>query len=111
LQLVIRDVSFDLEVDADALIAGADAVVEIEETASAIASGGNTPLDSMPSWLRVVMQTSPSTHFVSFAEAILYRGAGLDVVWPQFLVVAVVGGLFLGLSLVRFRKVASAAIA
>ncbi|TSD84045.1 ABC transporter permease [Mycobacterium sp. KBS0706] len=74
-------------------------------------SGGNTPLDSMPSWLRVVMQTSPSTHFVSFAEAILYRGAGLDVVWPQFLVVAVVGGLFLGLSLVRFRKVASAAIA
>jgi len=74
-------------------------------------SGGNTPLDSMPSWLRVVMQTSPSTHFVSFAEAILYRGAGLDVVWPQFLAVAVVGGLFLGLSLVRFRKVASAAIA
>jgi ABC-2 type transport system permease protein len=30
---------------------------------------------------------SPSTHFVSFAQSILYRGAGLGVVWPQFLAV------------------------
>jgi ABC-2 type transport system permease protein len=74
-------------------------------------SGGNTPLESMPSWLRIVMQASPSTHFVSFAEAILYRGAGLDVVWPRFLAVAAVGGLFLALALMRFRKVASAAVA
>jgi len=74
-------------------------------------SGGNTPLESMPPWLQVVMQASPSTHFVSFAEAILYRGAGIAVVWPQFLAVAVIGGLFLALALFRFRKVASAAVA
>lgn len=73
-------------------------------------SGGNTPLESMPPWLRVVMQASPSTHFVNFAEAILYRGAGIDVVWPQFLAVALIGGLFLALALVRFRRVASAAV-
>jgi ABC-2 type transport system permease protein len=73
-------------------------------------SGGNTPLESMPPWLQVVMQASPSTHFVSFAEAILYRGAGIEVVWPQFLVVAVIGGLFLTLALSRFRRVASAAV-
>ena len=57
-------------------------------------SGSNTPLESMPPWLRTLMQASPSTHFVSFAQAILYRGAGLDVVWPQFLAVALIGGLF-----------------
>ena len=51
-------------------------------------SGSNTPLESMPPFLRTVMQASPSTHFVSFAQAILYRGAGFDVVWPQFLAVA-----------------------
>jgi len=73
-------------------------------------SGGNTPLESMPAWLRVMMQASPSTHFVSFAEAILYRGAGIEVVWPQFLAVAVIGGLFLTLALSRFRRVASAAV-
>ena len=70
-------------------------------------SGGNTPLESMPPWLATVMQASPSTHFVSFAQAILYRGAALDVVWPQFLAVALIGGLFFGLALLRFRSVAA----
>ncbi|MGZ3361351.1 MAG: ABC transporter permease [Xanthobacteraceae bacterium] len=68
-------------------------------------SGSNTPLESMPPFLRTVMQASPSTHFVSFAQAILYRGAGFDTVWPQFLAVALIGGLFLGLALLRFRRV------
>ena len=72
-------------------------------------SGGNTPLESMPPWLATVMQASPSTHFVSFAQSILYRGAGLDVVWPQFLAVAVVGGLFFGFAILRFRAVAGQA--
>ena len=48
-------------------------------------SGANTPLESMPPWLATAMQASPSTHFVSFAQSILYRGAGIDVVWPEFL--------------------------
>jgi ABC-2 type transport system permease protein len=68
-------------------------------------SGANTPLESMPPWLATAMQASPSTHFVSFAQAILYRGAGLDVVWPQFVAVALIGGLFFALALLRFRSV------
>lgn len=72
-----------------------------------ILSGSNTPLESMPRVLQIVMQASPSTHFVSFAQAILYRGAGLDVVWPEFLIVVLTGGLFLGLALLRFRRVSS----
>ena len=74
-------------------------------------SGSSTPLESMPLILQVVMQASPSTHFVTFAQAILYRGAGIDVVWPQFLSVAVIGALFLGLALLRFRKTAVAGVA
>jgi ABC-2 type transport system permease protein len=69
-------------------------------------SGSNTPLESMPHWLATVMQASPSTHFVSFAQAILYRGAGIDVVWPHFVFVALVGSLFFGLAILRFRSVA-----
>ena len=69
-----------------------------------ILSGSNTPLESMPQWLATAMQASPSTHFVSFAQAILYRGAGLDVVWPQFLAVAAIGGLFFVVALIRFRR-------
>jgi ABC-2 type transport system permease protein len=73
-----------------------------------ILSGGSTPIESMPPLLQYLMQASPSTHFVSFAQAILYRGAGFAVVWPRFLVVAVIGGLFFGLALMRFRRVAAA---
>ena len=68
-------------------------------------SGGNTPLESMPAFLRTLMQASPSTHFVSFAQAILYRGAGLDVVWPHFLAVLLIGGVFFALAVLRFRRV------
>ncbi|MBV8574045.1 MAG: ABC transporter permease [Acetobacteraceae bacterium] len=72
-------------------------------------SGSNTPLESMPAWLATLMQVSPATHFVSFAQAILYRGAGFAVVWPEFLAVALMGGLFFALALLRFRKVAALA--
>lgn len=70
-------------------------------------SGTNTPLESMPTWLATIMQASPSTHFVSFAQAILYRGAGFDVVWPQYVVVAGIGGLFFVAALLRFRRSAA----
>ncbi|MDQ0391068.1 ABC transporter permease [Labrys monachus] len=72
-------------------------------------SGSNTPLESMPPALRTIMNASPSTHFVSFAQAILYRGAGFDVVWPDYLFVAFVGGLFLFAALMRFRAVTAQA--
>ncbi len=73
-------------------------------------SGSNTPLESMPHWLATVMQASPSTHFVSFAQAILYRGAGFDVVWPQFVFVAVVGAVFLAIAILRFRSTSAQAV-
>lgn len=70
-------------------------------------SGSNTPLESMPPFLRMVMQASPSTHFVSYAQAILYRGAGFDVVWPQFAMTALIAAVFLTLALLRFRLVSA----
>jgi ABC-2 type transport system permease protein len=67
-------------------------------------SGGNTPLDSMPPAMQALMQFSPATHFVSFSQAILYRGAGLDVVWVDFAASAALGALFFLGALSRFRK-------
>jgi ABC-2 type transport system permease protein len=70
----------------------------------AMTSGSNTPLESMPPWLATALQVSPTVHFVSFAQAILYRGAGLAVVWPQFLATGLIGALVLALVLLRFRR-------
>jgi ABC-2 type transport system permease protein len=70
-------------------------------------SGGMTPYESMPGAVRWAMQVAPTTHFVALAQAILYRGAGIDVVWPQFLIIAGIGAVLLLLAHARFRHTIS----
>lgn len=70
-------------------------------------SGGMTPRESMPEIVRVIMAGAPTTHFVSFAQAILYRGADLSIVWPQFAAIALIGTVFFVASLRRFRSAVS----
>jgi ABC-2 type transport system permease protein len=50
------------------------------------------------------MLAAPNTHFVMLAQAILYRGAGLAAVWPQFLAIAAIGTALFALALARFRR-------
>jgi ABC-2 type transport system permease protein len=66
-------------------------------------SGSTTPIESMPVWLQNIMQLAPSTHFVAFSQAILYRGAGPDIVWSDMLVMALLGAVFFFIALKRFR--------
>jgi len=72
-----------------------------------ILSGGTTPRESMPQIVQDIMLVAPTTHFVSMAQAILFRGAGFDVVWPQFLALACIGTILFSLALLRFRKTIS----
>jgi ABC-2 type transport system permease protein len=58
----------------------------------------------MPEFAQNVMLAAPTTHFVSASQAILYRGAGLEVVWPQFLALVAIGMVFFIVALTRFRK-------
>lgn len=67
-------------------------------------SGGSTPVESQPRWLQSLTYLLPARHFVSFSQVIIYRGGGLDAVWRQFLMVAVIGLGFFAYSLVLFRK-------
>lgn len=71
-------------------------------------SGGMTSRESMPQFVQDIMQTMPTTHFVSLAQAILYRGADFLIVWPQFIYLIIIGGAFFGAALLRFRKTISA---
>lgn len=70
-------------------------------------SGGSTPRESMPQFVQNLMLAAPTTHFVSAAQAILYRGASIDVVWPQFLAILAIGSALFFASLARFRKTIS----
>ena len=69
-----------------------------------ILSGGTTPRESMPELVQQIMLAAPTTHFVALAQAILYRGAGLPIVWPYMLAIAGIGTLFFVAALSRFRK-------
>lgn len=67
-------------------------------------SGSTTPRESMPELVQTIMLAAPTTHFVAFAQAILYRGAGFGIVWPQFLALLAIGSVFFVLALARFRR-------
>ncbi|KXJ65719.1 hypothetical protein AXY46_15155 [Achromobacter xylosoxidans] len=70
-------------------------------------SGGTTPRESMPAFVQNIMLAAPTTHFVELGQAILYRGAGISVVWQPFLALALIGAVLFALSLARFRKTLS----
>jgi len=70
-------------------------------------SGNSTPRESMPELVQYIMLAAPTTHFVALGQAILYRGAGITVVWPQFLALAGIGAAFFMIALSRFRSTIS----
>jgi ABC-2 type transport system permease protein len=67
-------------------------------------SGGSTPVESQPRWLQYLTFFLPSRHFISFSQVIIYRGGGFRAVWPNFLMVTVIGLAFFTYSLALFRK-------
>ena len=67
-------------------------------------SGGMTPVESQPPWLQAITFFLPSRHFVSVAQAIVYRGAGFELVWASFLTVAVIALTFFFAALALFRR-------
>lgn len=66
-------------------------------------SGGVTPRESMPEFVQHIMLGAPTTHFTALAQAILYRGAGIDIVWPQLAAIVGLGLVFFVVALLRFR--------
>jgi len=69
-----------------------------------VLSGSLTPQASMPILVQKIMLLAPTSHFVTMAQAILYRGAGLSIVWPQFLAIFGIGSLFFFAALISFRR-------
>ncbi|HEX5531543.1 MAG TPA: ABC transporter permease, partial [Methylomirabilota bacterium] len=70
----------------------------------AMLSGALTPIEAMPKWIQPVTLLNPIAHFASVARAVLVKGAGLDVVYPQLLALAVLAGALVAVSAWRFRS-------
>lgn len=67
-------------------------------------SGGISPIESQPPLVQPITWFLPSRHYMAFAQAVIFRGAGLDIVWPQIIMVGSLGFAFFAASLVLFRR-------
>lgn len=67
-------------------------------------SGGMGAVESQPDIVQKLTLALPSRHFLAFAKAVAFRGAGIAVVWPQLLLMAGLGAAFFGASLALFRR-------
>jgi len=70
-------------------------------------SGANTPLDAMPEFLQRLMLISPTTHFVAYVQSLVFRGAGLDLLWHHLAATLGLGALAFGLALARLGQTVS----
>lgn len=68
-----------------------------------VLSGAMTPRESMPQIIQDIMLLAPNTHFVILAQAVLFRGAQIEVVWPQLLALLIIAAVLFSLALQRFR--------
>lgn len=67
-------------------------------------SGGISPVESQPQLIQYATWFLPSRHYISFAQAIIHRGADFSIVWQEFATVFLMGIVFVTGSLLLFRR-------
>jgi ABC-2 type transport system permease protein len=67
-------------------------------------SGFAFPIESMPGWVQYLTYANPLRYFLVIIRGVFLKGNALDILWPQMLALAILGGFMLLLSSLRFRK-------
>jgi ABC-2 type transport system permease protein len=67
-------------------------------------SGFTFPIRNMPEPIQWLTFLNPLRYFMDIVRGVFLKGAGLDVLWPQMICLAVFGVVILGLSANRFHK-------
>jgi len=62
------------------------------------------PLSSIPWSIRWISYLFPLTYYTTISKGIMLRGAGMDSLWPQYLVLAVMAVLIFSAAVLRFRR-------
>ena len=67
-------------------------------------TGYAAPVESMPQVLQIFANIIPAHHWLTILRGVLLKGAGLDVLWPNVLALAILGILIVTFSLQFVRK-------
>jgi len=67
-------------------------------------SGFGTPISSMPPWFQKLTYLDPLRYYMIVLRSVYLKGVGFDVLWPQFVGMAVFAVALLSVSILRFHK-------
>jgi ABC-2 type transport system permease protein len=67
-------------------------------------SGFAFPIANMPPVIQWVTYLNPMRYFLEIVRAVFLKGVGLEILWPKFVALAVLGVAILGINSVRFHK-------
>ena len=67
-------------------------------------SGFAFPIENMPESIQYLTWLNPLRHYLVIIRGIFLKGIGIDVLWPQVAVLAVLGSSILAIAVYRFRK-------
>ncbi len=67
-------------------------------------SGLMFPIENMPRWIQAMTYAVPLRYYATILRAIMLKGAGLSLLWPQALALLAFGLGVLGIASARFRK-------
>jgi len=66
-------------------------------------SGGLTPIESQPEIIQPLTWLLPSRHYMDLSQAVVFRSASINLVWPQLTIIIALGAAFFIASLAMFR--------
>ena len=67
-------------------------------------SGAIAPIESMPTLFQYLSWFNPLRHFVTITRGLLLKGVGIEVLWPNVLMLAIFAVVLLTISINRFRS-------
>ncbi len=67
-------------------------------------SGFAFPIENMPEWIQYLTYANPLRYFLVIIRGVFLKANTIDILWPQMVALAILGGLMIVLSSLRFQK-------
>lgn len=67
-------------------------------------SGFAFPISTMPMWLQDLTYLNPLRYFLVVLRGTYLKGVGMEILWPQMLLMTALGGSLLTIAVLRFHK-------
>lgn len=67
-------------------------------------SGGNFPILAMPTFMQWLSYLDPMRYFIEVCRGVLLKGVGLEILWPQVVILSIFATILMSLSIRQFRR-------